>query len=265
MPHTTYRNRSIAYSSAGTGPAVVFIHGFGEDSRVWADFLPPFFEKYQTVTLDLPGAGASEPPAESTIEYFAEAVRTVVETLGLEKPVLIGHSMGGYVALAYAERYPLSGLGLFHSQPFADTEEKKEARRKSAEFVERQGSRPYVKELIPNLFTADFAAAHPGLLRMLVDRAAGFPPEGIAAALDAMRQRPDRSEVLRKADYPILFIIGEEDKAIPEENSYAQTHLPERALIHSLPGVAHMGMFEATEATQGMVVEFLAQCFSGSE
>jgi pimeloyl-ACP methyl ester carboxylesterase len=173
--------------------------------------------------------------------------------------------MGGYVSLAFAERFPerLIGLGMFHSQAMADSDEKKINRQKSIDFIRRQGSALYVKQTIPGLFAPNFINSNTFLIEKLSFRASQYAPEGIVAALAAMKNRPDRSDVLAQLHCPVLFIIGKLDGAIPWENSMAQTHLPGRADIHILDKVGHMGMFEAVKQTQSIVRQFVQFCQNG--
>jgi len=249
----------LSYSEQGVGPPLVFLHGFCEDARIWDDFAAPFREKYRIIGIDLPGFGRSATAPGASIAGMAEAVKATLDELKVSKMTLIGHSMGGYVALEYARRWPetLCALGLFHSHPYADSEEKKEARLKSADFVRRHGSLPFTAQLIPSLFAPAFARENPDIVQELVQRAAAYPPEGVAAALEAMRNRGDLSEILQNAIFPVLFLIGTEDQAIPAELSMRQTTLPPVASIHYLPGVGHMGMLEAREATQSILRIFL--------
>lgn len=266
MKHTTYQGHRISYNVKGKGLAVVFLHGFCEDSRIWEDFKHDLIEeKYRVVVIDLPGFGQSDVIEDISIAGMAEAVLTVLDALKLEKVVLIGHSMGGYVSLAFAEQYPdrLMGLGMFHSQAMADSEEKKENRQKSIDFIRRQGSALYVKQTIPGLFAPNFINSNTFLIEKLSFRASQYAPEGIIAALAAMKNRPDRSDVLREIACPVLFIIGKLDGAVPLENSMAQTSLPNRADIHILEKVGHMGMFEATKQTQSIVRQFVQFCQHG--
>lgn len=266
MKHTTYQGHRIGYSSKGKGPAVVLLHGFCEDSRIWEDFKMDLIEeKYRVIVIDLPGFGQSEVIPDISIAGMAEAVLTVLNTLKLDQVVLIGHSMGGYVGLAFAEQYPhrLSGLGMFHSQAMADSEDKKENRQKSINFIRRLGSALYVKQTIPGLFAPNFINSNTFLIEKLSFRASQYEPEGITMALAAMKNRPDRSEVLARINVPVLFIIGKLDEAIPWENSMAQTHLPARADIHILEKVGHMGMFEASKQTQSIVRQFVQFCQHG--
>ena len=263
MKFINYQGRQIAYAVEGKGPVVVLLHGFCEDSRVWEDFkLDLIEEKHRVITIDLPGFGQSEVIESVSIKIMADAVAAVLKSLGLEEVVLIGHSMGGYVGLAFAEHYPdyLLGLGLFHSQAKADSEEKKAGRQKGIEFINRQGSALFVKQMFPGLFAPKFAKSSAFLVEKLTFRASRYKPSGITAALEAMKNRPDRSEVLRNFKRPVLFIIGKLDTAVPWENSIAQTHLPAVADIHILDKVGHMGMFEATKSTQSIIRQFVKFC-----
>jgi pimeloyl-ACP methyl ester carboxylesterase len=259
MREMSFRRQKLAFSVQGEGPALFFIHGFGEDSRVWDDFAKPFLSRHTVVCPDLPGFGHSPTLPGAGIDDMAEAVHAVAEHLGLSDITLIGHSMGGYVSLAFAEKWPeqVRALGLFHSHPYPDGEDKKENRLKSMDFVRRHGSAPYVAQLIPGLFAPAFAQRNPEVIRHLTDRAAAYDPEGIAQALDAMRLRPDRSEVLKNAPFPVIFLIGTEDQAIPAELSKQQTALPPVASIHYLEGVGHMGMFEAEKEVQDILEKFI--------
>jgi pimeloyl-ACP methyl ester carboxylesterase len=263
MKFVQYQQRKVAYQSDGKGEPVVLLHGFCEDSRVWLEFAEDLIEEqFRVIVIDLPGFGESETAAEPSIDYYAGAVLAVLDELGLARSVLIGHSMGGYVGLAIAEKRPdrLKGLGLFHAHPFADSEEKKANRAKSVEFIQRQGHLLYVKQLIPQLFNPRFSGSHPFLIDTLIHRAARYTEQGIVDALHAMIHRPDRSDALRRAAFPVLFIVGREDSAVPWEYSIEQTHLPAVASVHLLDKVGHMGMYEATRPTQLIVRQFVDFC-----
>lgn len=266
MKYITYEGHHIGYNSKGKGPTVVFLHGFCEDSRIWEDFtLDLIEEKFRVVVIDLPGFGQSEVIEDITMAGMSKVVLAVLDALKLNQVVLIGHSMGGYVSLAFAEQYPdrLIGLGMFHSQAMADSDEKKINRQKSIDFIRRQGSALYVKQTIPGLFAPNFINSNTFLIEKLSFRASQYAPAGIIAALSAMKNRPDRSEVLRQINCPVLFIIGKLDGAVPWENSMAQTHLPAKGDIHILKKVGHMGMFEATRQTQSIVRQFVQFCQHG--
>jgi len=263
MENHLYLPQKLAYRAEGQGTPVVLLHGFCEDSSVWELLKAGLLEaSCQVVSIDLPGFGGSEAVPGISIAQMAEAVQAVLSELGIARGVLIGHSMGGYVSLAYARRFPerLLGLGLFHSHPYPDSEEKQASRQKSADFIRRQGHALFVKQLIPSLFAPKFARDNAMLIHKLSYQAARYPSEGIIAALEAMAQRPDESKTLTGLAVPVLFIIGKEDAAIPADQSMAQTHLPERASIHILEKIGHMGMLEAPAKTLAILREFIAFC-----
>ena len=260
--YINYKDKKIAYEQEGKGPTIVLLHGFCEDSRVWDEFTPDLIDNHRIVTIDFPGFGSSERIPNITIEQMADAVAAVVNHLELSEIILIGHSMGGYVSLAFAEKHPdlLIGLGLFHSHPFADSDEKKAGRQKGMDFINEHGHFLFVKQLFPNLFVPNYAKSNSFLIDKLTYNAANYQPGSIVDALAAMKNRPDRSVVLTKFPKPVLFIIGREDKAVPEEASIAQTHLPNLASIHMLEKVGHMGMFEARKQTQRIIKGFVQFC-----
>jgi pimeloyl-ACP methyl ester carboxylesterase len=253
-----FRGKKVAYSEQGTGRTIVFLHGLCEDSSLWTEFIQEL-PQFHIICVDLSGFGASEILPEHSIELMAESVKAVLEALNVTDCVLIGHSMGGYVAIEFAKNYPegVKGLGLFHSHPYADTEDRKIARRKSIQFIQKNGSILYVKQLIPSLFAELFATSNEFLMNSLIFKASKYPPAAIVGAHEAMLHRPDNSEVLRTAHYPILFIIGKQDKVVPYQVSLEQTHLPAIADIHILPKVAHMGMYRAKNETLKIVRNFM--------
>ena len=263
MKYIFFQEKKIAYSSEGKGTAVVFLHGFCEDSSVWDEFkLDLLEEKYRVICIDLPGFGNSEVLSNISVETSAEIVHSVTEQLNIEQIILIGHSMGGYVSLSFAKKYPnkLLGLGLFHSHPYADSPEKKAGRQKGINFIKRHGHVLFVKQLIPNLFAKNFVNSNAFLLEKLSYKATGYSSEGIINALESMKNRPDQAEVLENIGCPVLFIIGKKDTAVPEAFSMDQTHLPSVASVHVLEKVGHMGMFEARKQCQLMVRQFAEFC-----
>lgn len=250
-----------AFRQEGKGIPFLFLHGFCEDSRMWEGLIRHFSER-EILCIDLPGFGQSEVRQEVSIQGMAVAVREMLESLGWDALLCFGHSMGGYVALALAEQRPdlLRGLGMLHSHPYADTEEKKVARDRSLTFLEENGVKPYVRQLIPTLFAPEFTRAQRPLVEELVRQAEYYAPEGIAAALRAMRDRLDRSRTLEELQAPVLFLIGAEDAAIPQEMSRRQTTLPAVGQVECLEGVGHMGMFEAPEQALGALRRFIKLC-----
>lgn len=263
MEHLIFEGKHIAFVDnhhESDALPVVLLHGFLEDSRLWNEWMA-LLPARRYIRIDLPGAGSSELVENLTIERMADVVAAVVEQLGLQKFILTGHSMGGYVAIAYAEKWgeKLAGLCLFHSHPFADSEEKKEGRLKAIDFINKNGHVIYVRQTIPQLFVYDYSKGYQSEVNALIHNAVQFKPEGIIAALNCMRNRRDRSDVLRNIQCPVLMLIGKHDTAVPLELSMAMAPLPSRGIVHIFPTVGHMGMFSASRETSKAFREFLTE------
>jgi pimeloyl-ACP methyl ester carboxylesterase len=255
-----YADIQCKYSDTGEGEAVLFVHGFAEDGTVWERFKQPFTAGYRVLVLDLPGVGGSGMPATGfTMDMLADNLFALLKDAGVDKVHFVGHSMGGYAAMAFAQKHAgmLLSLTMFHSQPFADSEEKKAGRLKQADFVAKNGTSLFVRELYYNLFSESFAKNNTAFMEGRIAAASTIPASSIIAALKGMAARLDKAEVLKTISVPVLFIIGKEDKAIPHDNSMKQTHLPDRAEVHLLDGVGHMGMFEKEAECRAILKGFI--------
>jgi pimeloyl-ACP methyl ester carboxylesterase len=254
------KNSPLAYREYGSGFPVFLIHGFCESKEIWKDFAPHLSSNFRIICPDLPGFGESHlKKKEISIEYMAEKLRELLDFLKLEKCIMIGHSLGGYVTLAFAEEYEerLRAFGLFHSTAFPDSAEKKRMRNKTIDFVEKHGSAEFAKNFVPGLFYENNQEKLRDTIEWLKDIASSASPEGIIAATKAMRERKSRTDVLKNSKVPVLFIIGEEDPAVPLESSLDLASMPGKAVKHILPDTGHMGMFEAKEETLKIIEEFL--------
>ncbi|MEJ0080452.1 MAG: alpha/beta hydrolase [Puia sp.] len=256
-----FRGHDLVYEIRGEGTVVMLIHGFTEDRRIWDPLLSGIENKYQWLIPDLPGSGDSaHNPSLNRIKDFAEFIEAILENENLQELVLIGHSMGGYISLAFAEKHPekIRALGLFHSSSYPDPEEKKESRDKNIRFIQNHDPSIFVEQSIPGLFSDSFKTEHPEEIRKLIDRYANFKRESLVQYLDAMKNRPATTGVLVSIAKPVLFIMGEEDKAIPIKDSLEQCHLPRISYIHILTRTAHMGMIENTSLCSSFVDRFLS-------
>lgn len=159
--------------------------------------------------------------------------------------------MGGYITLAFAEKYPdyLNSIGLFHSSAFADDEEKKQTRIKAIDFIKETGSYAFLKTAIPKLFSGDL---HKKEMDELIEKGREFQPEALIQYYHAMINRPDRSALLKNFKKPVLFIIGEKDTAIPLKPSLEQTHLPAITNVNILD-TGHMGMIEEPQKSLAII------------
>jgi pimeloyl-ACP methyl ester carboxylesterase len=241
---------------------VVWIHGFGEDGTVWKYQVEYLRSRYTLLIPDLPGSGKSrylDTNAEHAIQAYAEIVRYILDREDIVRCTMIGHSMGGYVALAFAAGYEsrLNGLGLFHSTAYADSTEKKEARAKGIEFIRKHGAAAFLKQATPNLFGKKFTSENDAAIQELIAAGSNFSANALVQYYTAMMHRPDRIEVLKKFPKPVLFVIGEEDKSVSLQDSLNQCHLPGLSLINILPDAAHMGMWEMKDQANATIVKFL--------
>lgn len=273
MPHHNikYNNCNVYYRKTGKGPCVVLIHGFGEDGNIWRYQEAFLKDRFTLIIPDLPGSGRSEVMPQGSIEdaalidCYAEIIKAIIDAEAIKNCILIGHSMGGYITLAFAEKYSdyLSGFGLFHSTAFADTEEKKEARRKGIAFMQKHGAHEFLKQSIPNLFAPAFLTSHKTEVDALIDTAGNFTSEALVQYYKAMMERPERIDILKKISKPVLFIIGEDDKSVPLEDSLRQCYLPYKSFLNIYPGVAHMGMWEAKNQSNADILKFLNYSVTG--
>ena len=256
-----FRDRELVYETKGIGAAVMLVHGFTEDRRIWDALLTGMENKYHWIIPDLPGSGESAfNPSLKSLRDFSELIGSILKNENLQELILIGHSMGGYISLAFAEKYPekIRALGLFHSSSYPDTEEKKEARDKNIRFIQNHDPALFVEQTIPGLFSDAFKEEHDEEIRKLIDRYANFRRESLVQYLDAMKNRPATTAVLESISKPVLFIMGEDDKAVPIKDSLEQCHLPRISYIHILTRTAHMGMIENSSLCNSFVDRFLS-------
>ena len=246
--------KKISPISAAAGlPSVVLLHGFCEDHRVWDNVLQTCADRV-VYLVDLPGFGNSMVtlPTPLTIDWVADAIYEEVIAPEKSAPIIIGHSLGGYVALAIAEKYgpSISGLCLFHSTAFADTPEKKETRNKVIDFVTTSGVKTYTSQFVPGLFHSVYRRSNPGNVQEVVDIASATRLDTLTAYAAAMRDRPDRMKVLETFAKAKLVVAGEKDGAVPLEQSLAMKDVVGEANFVLLKDVAHMGMYENPEESR---------------
>ena len=257
-----YLGAEVNYKIVGKGQPVVLIHGFAEDSSIWND-QSTFLQQYCKLLIpDLPGSGRSEmlPKEGAAIEDYAAFVNAVLIQENIEKCIVLGHSMGGYITLAFADLYPekLLGFGLVHSTAFADNEEKKATRQKGIKLIEEYGVFPFLKSTTPNLFTENYKKQDPEKVWELIERGKDFSQRALVNYYSAMMKRPDRTFVLRGSNVPVLFVIGSEDKAAPLEDLLQQVHLPQTAFVHIIDNAAHMSMWEDPDKLNSCLFDFIS-------
>ncbi len=256
----SYQSSNIFYRITGKGKPVVLIHGFGEDCDIWQHQIDFLKDHFQLIIPDLPGSGKSELVKDANIETYADIIKEIITSeVQTEGVCLIGHSMGGYITLSFAEKYPhlLSSFGLVHSSAFNDSEEKKATRLKSIEFIKKHGAYEFLKPAIQGLFGEYWSKDHQPEIDALVENSKSFTSDALVQYYQAMIARQDKTPVLKNFPHPILFIIGVFDNAVPFAQSLKQTYLPDQSYIYILRSSAHMGMWEQTDQVNIALSEFL--------
>lgn len=258
MKTVLYNGKHIAYRCEGVGPTLVFLHGFPMDHRVWDQFVIPFQQQFQTIMIDLPGFGASELlAAEHPMWLMAQAVDAVLVAEKIEKALLIGHSMGGYVSLAFAKQFSakLTGLVLFHSHAMPDDDVAKASRAVALTQIETDAV-AYVSNFINGLFSPDFDAKYPENVGRIKEIALEQQSSSVKAAVAGLRDRESQLQLLSETKLPLLFILGKDDSRMPFARIMAQLALPAHAELLLLGEVGHMGFEEAATITSEAILHF---------
>ncbi|MFD9626724.1 alpha/beta fold hydrolase [Peribacillus muralis] len=236
-------NSKLSYIETGNGnKTLLFIHGFCGSHEYWNDIVSKLKDDFRIIAVDLRGHGESQPIGASfSIEDMANDIASVLEERELDQVYMFGHSLGGYITLAFAERFPgkLSGFSLVHSTALPDDEAGKEGRLKSIETIEAKGIPAFIDGLVPKLF-ADSADSH---IEQTKEIGYKTSESGAIGSLHAMRTRIDRNHVLKETKLPILLVAGEQDKVISAEKTFfvKGSHIQEV----TLEGSGHMGMLES--------------------
>lgn len=246
----------IVYTKVGSGPHLCFLHGFCEDGTIWDQLAENLSTSYTILVIDLPGFGQSSGQHFETLEDHVEAVRLVLEFERATHCTLLGHSMGGYIAAAYAKKYPveLQALAFVHSTTMADSGSKKESRDKAINHIKLYGTTEYFKHFVTSLVTETHLKRLHNVLTTMVEQT---KVSSILNGLHAMRNRPSYEDVLRNLHKPVLFIRGEEDKHYTEREITQQVALCSVAQYSVLKGVAHLGMFEDIDQMRKEIYTFL--------
>lgn len=254
--------QGACYRDIGSGFPVMLVHGFPIDGSLWDHQATTLKNHCRLLIPDLPGSGQSPLKRDTSIEEMADLLQDVLKDAHVAKCILVGHSMGGYIALAFAEKYPdqLQGFGLFHSSALADTEEKKEGRERSVKMMKEYGAGVFLRQMMPSLFSQSFKKKHKAEMNALIKSKEKADVNALNAYYNAMKQRPDRTSVLRQTKAPVLFVIGEEDTAAPEKDVLKQVSLPAISDVQILPDVAHLGMLEKPEAATNILENFIRFC-----
>lgn len=258
-----FKRGKISYTDTGKGRAVVFLHGFLESHEMWNYYASHLPKRVRSICIDLPGHGKSDNFGYvHSMELMAEAVRAVLKQERVRKVILIGHSMGGYTALAFAETYPdmVKGVSLYFSTASSDTPEKKQNRNRAIKLVEQNKS-SFVRNSIPLLFTEKNRKKYSKTIQVLVNRANKMGVQSIIAALGGMRDRADNEIVLKFAPFPFHYVIGELDPVLPAEKLIHQSRIPQNCKTVVLKNTGHMGWIENKRESYLAVKDFISSIY----
>lgn len=257
-------NYTVSYATYGEGLPVVLLHGFGEDATIFNLQIKALEKKCKLIIPNIPGTGNATllyEKMEPTVENLADCIKTLLDHLKIDKCILLGHSMGGYITLAFADKYPdsLMSFGLIHSTAFADTEEKKNNRLRGIQLMNDYGAASFLRTTFPNLFSNLFKTEKYKELEELITRFANISTDTCVFYFKSMIARTDKTSLLRNTSLPVLFVIGEEDIAAPMADVLQQVSLPAYSTVNILENVGHMSMVEAPDKLNDILIEFIKE------
>ncbi|MEW4372479.1 alpha/beta fold hydrolase [Paenibacillus kandeliae] len=247
----------LHYTDSGKGTPVVLLHGFFGSSAYWDEVVPLLNSHVRCIVPDLRGHGRSLAPEGSyRIEQMAEDIIALLDHLELDQAVVLGHSMGGYIALALAEQHSdrLQAWGLIHSTAHEDTPEAKEKRLQAVSKINSDGVATFVDGFVEGLFAPSSLEQLPQAVQKAREIGYNTPPQGGCGAALAMRERPDRRQVLSSSTLPILLVAGEHDQLIPAERLF--TAQGTNITTATIPTVGHMSLLEAPDQLAEIIISF---------
>lgn len=256
-----FKETELVYSDHGKGQCIVLLHGYLEHGEIWQPFMDQFQGNYRFIVPDLPGHGDSGSWGRvHSMDELATALMAILVAEGIDKVFLAGHSMGGYVCMAFADLFPnkLRGYALVHSTPFADTEEKRENRDREISLLLCGKKRQIVLVNIPKAFATDNLDRMSLQIESLKQMALSCPDDGTIALLRGMKERPDRTAILQNPNLPLLLIGGMKDNYLPVEVFDTLVSLAPHAGVLRLEESGHMGFLEQPEKLVNAFVDFLS-------
>ena len=263
--HYDYGIDQLSYFDAGTSSkTMLLIHGFGEDHCIWKNQIKYLAANYRVIAPNLPGVQCkplslhhSQAP---NIRMYVEVLHELMHHLNIEHYYIVGHSMGGYIGLSFADYYVnhVQGLLLLHSTSYEDNEAKKTSRMKVAEFIEEFGVSKYLETATPNLFGKEFKKENPAAIQNIIESGSDISKEAMIQFVFAMRNRKAFTHLLQQNNIPVWMLAGDEDLAVPIQDSIEQIKLLPSTNSLVLKGVGHMGMLEAPDQVNQFIQQFIA-------
>jgi pimeloyl-ACP methyl ester carboxylesterase len=262
--HYNYGIDQLAYFDEGKGnQTILLIHGFGEDHSIWKNQIDFLSTHYRVIAPNLPGVHckplALHHSQAPSIRMYVEVLHDLMHHLHIEQYYIVGHSMGGYIGLSFADYYVnhVKGLLLLHSTTYEDNEAKKTSRMKVAEFIQEWGVSKYLETATPNLFGDAYKKSNPAAIQNVIDRGLGISPEAMIQFVFAMRNRKAMTHLLQQNNMPVWMIAGDADLAVTIQDSLEQIKLLPSSNSLVLKEVGHMGMLEATNLVNQFIQKML--------
>lgn len=256
LKNILYKNTNISFTDSGKGNAIVLLHGFLENKKMWTEYVDLFSEKYRVITIDLLGHGETDCLGYvHEMEENAAVVNEVLSSLEIPKAIILGHSMGGYVGLAFAELYPekIQKLVLLNSTSKEDSAEKKLNRARAIKAV-KQNYVSFVSLAVANLFSENNRTKLAAVIEKVKEEALKTPLQGIIASLEGMKIRKDREALIKANLFPVLLILGKKDPVLNYEESLSQIEDTTAELVSFEDG--HMSHIENKEALKTVLLHF---------
>lgn len=258
-------SKTLSYKTIGEGLAVILIHGFPLDGKMWQEISPNLAKNVRLIIPDLPGVGGSSlncEPSELTMDLLAECIYDICVAESIQKVVLVGHSMGGYIALAFTAQFPkmLAGLSLVHSTAFADAPEKIDLRKKSIQIISKGGKKIFLQQMFPTLFDESFKANNAERLEQLIAQSLNVKEESLVAFYHAIMNREDRTSILKAAKFPVQWIIGKGDHLVPSMIALQQSRFSMVTFVSLFSDCGHMSMLEQPEKLSIELKDFFNYC-----
>jgi len=261
LPVANINGIDIAYTDEGAGTLIVLIHGYPLNRTMWDAQVQGLSARFRVIAVDLRGHGESQAPFWlTTVDTYAEDVRGLLDHLSIERAVICGFSMGGYVAFAFVRQHAdrLRGLVLADTRPQPDAPEGKAARFQSALTAQQRGAGAIAEAMLPRLLTQKSIDERPELVQKVRAIIESTPVQGIAGDLMAMAERPDSVPLLASIRTPALVIVGELDGLTPPPDSKLMADSIAGARLETIPGAAHLANMEEPEHFNRVVGDFLA-------
>ena len=262
--HYNYGIDQLAYFDEGKGDqTILFIHGFGEDHGIWKNQIEFLSSHYRVIAPNLPGVHckplALHHSQAPDIRMYVEVLHDLMHHLNIDQYFIVGHSMGGYIGLSFADYYVnhVQGLLLLHSTTYEDNEAKKTSRMKVAEFIQEWGVSKYLETATQNLFGDAYKKVNPAAIQNIIDSGLGISQEAMIQFVFAMRNRKAMTHLLQQHAIPVWMIAGEADLAVTIQDSLEQIKLLPSSNSLVLEAVGHMGMLEATDLVNQFIQKML--------